>query len=193
VTGLVVPAVGPGSLRATAQPELTAPGLLIRPWRPDDAGDVAAVLAAFTDPEIQRWGMRLVADADHARAWMGGWAAGWRSGTDASWAVVRAGAVVGRVALRRLGLSAGVGEIAYWVLPDARGLGVASAAAGAVLAYAVDRVGLRRVELWHSVHNTASCAVSRRIGLPLEGTLRDGMLLVDGWHDMHLHARRAGA
>jgi len=191
VPRLVTPVVRPGSLRASAQPELTTGGLLLRPWRPDDAGDVAAVLLAFADPEIQRWGVRDIADAEQARAWMSGWAAGWEAETDACWAVARGSVVVGRVALRRIDLAGGVGEVTYWVLPAARGQGVASAAAAEAARWAFDDVGLHRVELWHSVHNEASCGVTRRLGFALEGTLRDGMLHVDGWHDMHLHARLA--
>ena len=189
VTPVVGPVVLPGSLRADPQPELTAAGALrLRPWRPDAPGDVEAVLAAFADPEIQRWGIRDVGDAAQARAWMSGWARGWDAETDACWAVVHDGVVVGRVALRRLDLAAGQAEITYWVLPDARGRGVASRAAAEVARWAFEAVGLHRIELWHSVHNEASCRVARRLGLPLEETVRDGMLHVDGWHDLHLHA-----
>ncbi|WP_407343509.1 GNAT family N-acetyltransferase [Pengzhenrongella phosphoraccumulans] len=189
MSAAVNPVVLPGSLRATAQPDLAVSRLLLRPWRPDDDGDVAAVLAAFADPEIQRWGMRDVSSPAQARAWMRRWATGWWDETDACWAVVTDGVVVGRAAMRRLDLAGGVGELTYWVLPDARGRGIASAAAGEVARWALEQVGLRRVELWHSVHNEASCAVARRIGFPLEKTLRDGVLLVDGWHDVHRHAR----
>lgn len=186
------PVVPPGSLRASAQPELTAAvGLLLRPWQPDDAGDVAAVLTAFADPEIQRWGMRNVADAGQARRWMRGWAAGWEAETDACWAVVHDGVVVGRAALRRLDLAGGSGQIAFWVLPVARGRGVASTSAAEVARWAFEKVGLRRVELWHAVDNEGSCGVARRLAFALEGTRRDGMLLVDGWHDMHRHGRAA--
>jgi RimJ/RimL family protein N-acetyltransferase len=188
----VAPLVPPGSLRASAQPELNSvDGLLLRPWQPDNDGDVTAVLAAFADAEIQHWGARVVVDADEARVWMGGWAAAWEAETDACWAIVRGDDVVGRVALRRIDLASGTGEVAYWVLPGARGQGVASAATEAVARWAFDRVHLHRVELCHSVHNEGSCSVARRTGFAWEGTLRDGMRHVDGWHDMHLHARLA--
>ena len=98
----VAPVVRRGSLRAIAQPALIAADLLLRPWRPDDDGDVAAVLAAFADPEIQRWGARDIRDADRARAWLRRWDTGWAAETDACWAVARDGVVIARVALRRL-------------------------------------------------------------------------------------------
>ena len=185
---LGAPIVLPGSL--PAQPQLTSPGgLVLRSWRPDAAGDVAAVLEAFADPEIQRWGVRNISTADQARVWMTRWTAAWRAETEACWAVLRDDVVVGRAALRRIDLRGGVGEVGYWVLPGARGHGVASAAAAEVARWAFEQVGLHRLELHHSVHNEASCGVARRIGFELEGTLRDGMLHVDGWHDVHLHAR----
>lgn len=185
----VGPTLASGSMRARPQPVLVASaGLSLRPWRPDDDGDVAAVLAAFADPEIQRWGLRHVADPDQARTWLAAWSRGWDAETDACWAVVHDGAVVGRAALRRLNLATGVGEVTYWLLPGSRGQGVASVAVTEVVRWGFEQLGLRRIELWHSVHNDASCAVARRLGFPLEGTLRDGMLHVDGWHDLHLHA-----
>jgi len=177
----------------TAQLELTSGDLVLRPWRPDAAGDVAAVLTAFADPEIQRWGVRDIATPEQARAWMRSWADSWEAETDVCWAVTRDGVVVGRVALRRVALAAGLGEVSYWVLPGARGRGIASIAAAEAARWAFEDVGLRRIELCHSVHNEASCAVARRLGFALEGTLRDGMLHVDGWHDMHLHAGFATA
>jgi len=189
---LVAPIVPPGSLATAPQPELTSPGgLLLRTWRPDDDGDVAAVLAAFADPEIQRWGVRDISTAEEASAWMRQWHAAWVAESDACWAVVRDGVVVARVALRRLNLTDGLGEVTYWVLPDARGQGVASAAAAELSRWAFDDLGLHRLELCHSVHNPGSCGVARTVGFALEGTLSDGMLHVDGWHDMHLHARLA--
>lgn len=57
-------------------------------------------------------------------------------------------------------------------------------------AWAFDR-GLHRVHLEHSVGNPASCRVAERAGFTLEGTQRSAALHLDGWHDMHLHARVA--
>ena len=87
---LGAPIVPPGPL--PAQPQLTSPGgLVLRSWRPDAAGDVAAVLEAFADPEIQRWGVRNISTADQARVWMTRWTTAWRAETDACWAVLRDG------------------------------------------------------------------------------------------------------
>lgn len=189
-----VPRLVPPVIASTDWPDVqpaltTGTGLLLRPWRMHDEADVAAVLAAYADPGIQRWGVRDIPDAQEAQTWIAGWAAGWEERTDACWAVEQDGETVGRIALRRLDAVGGTGEVAYWVVPSARGHGVASSASAEVTRWAFEELGLHRLELCHSVRNEASCAVARRIGFALEGTLRDGMLHADGWHDMHLHAR----
>jgi ribosomal-protein-alanine N-acetyltransferase len=141
-------------------------------------------------PQIQQWSARVIVDTDEARAWMASWASTWEAETDVCWAVERQGVVVGRVAVRDIDLFAGIGEVTYWVLPSARGGGIASGAAAEVTRWAFE-LGLHRLELFHSVHNEGSCGVARRAGFILEGTLRDGALHLDRWHDMHLHARLA--
>ncbi len=44
----------------------------------------------------------------------------------------------------------------------------------------------------HSTRNEASCKVALAAGFAPEGTLRESGKHVDGWYDMHLHARLAG-
>ncbi|WP_297548795.1 GNAT family protein [Amycolatopsis sp.] len=52
--------------------------------------------------------------------------------------------------------------------------------------------GLHRLDIQHSVANSASCRVAEKAGFTYEGTLRSSALHTDGWHDMHLHARVQG-
>lgn len=55
-------------------------------------------------------------------------------------------------------------EIGYWVHPDARGRGVATAALRTVTAYAVETLGVARTEACAAVGNAASRAVIERCG-----------------------------
>lgn len=96
------------------------------------------------------------------------------------------------MSLRSVNLDEGQGEVAYWVLPEARGRGVAPRALQAMSTWLFDHVGLHRLELAHSTRNTASCRVATKAGYLLEGTKRQQTLHGDGWHDMHLHARVQG-
>lgn len=181
---LVGPVVPAGHLRRLPQPTLTVEELTVRPWRLSDA---AAVVEAYRDPEIQRWHVRTMDDAE-ARAWVSGWADRWAAETAASWAVTEAGVLLGRTGFRAVDLSAGSAEAAYWTAPAARGREVAARALRAVSGWMLVTGGLHRLELNHSVANPASCRVAAKAGYAYEATRRRQALHSDGWHDMHLHA-----
>ena len=185
---LTEPLVAAGRLRAMPQPTLHHDGLVIRPWQGDDA---PVVLEAYQDPAIQRWHVRSMADLAEASAWIGSWPDRWQKETGADWAVVADAAVVGRVGIKRLDLWDGIAELAYWVLPAARGRHTAARAVGAVSLWAFDVLGLHRLELIHATDNHPSCLVAAKARFHPEGTMRRQGHHVDGWHDMHLHARLA--
>ncbi|MEU3645817.1 GNAT family N-acetyltransferase [Lentzea sp. NPDC034063] len=169
------------------QPDIDAGDrLILRPWRESDAD---AVLKAFNCTEIQRWHVRRMDTRDEARDWIAGWPVRWDDRTAASWAISRDDEPVGQTGLRNLSLHEASAALSYWVLPDARGAGIAARAAQALTDWAFETLGLHRVSLEHSTANTASCRVAGKLGFPAEGTLRGSGRHADGWHDMHLHAR----
>ncbi|WP_212735674.1 GNAT family N-acetyltransferase [Herbidospora galbida] len=184
----VIPEVVPaGSMRDRPQPSLTTGDLLLRPFR--ESGDEPIVMAAFADPDIRLWNLEHEADAARAANVIARWRARWTLETGASWVVERDGLAVGRVALRTVELELGLGEIAYWTLPEGRGRGGTTAAVSEVTRWAFDDLGLHRLELRHAIANPASCRVAERAGFVLEGILHSSLLHANGWHDMHLHAR----
>jgi RimJ/RimL family protein N-acetyltransferase len=184
---LVDPALPAGSLRTLGQPRLDVDGLTLRPWRPDD---LPVVRAAFDCPVIQRWHVRRMADDKEARAWIASWALRWTAETDASWAVVDGDdQALGQVGLRTLSLFEASAEVSYWVLPDARGAGIAVRATKAMTLWAFETLRLNRLFLQHSTANQPSCRVAHKAGFAVEGTLRRSMRHADGWHDLHVHAR----
>lgn len=170
----------------TEQPCLTHEDLLLRPWQDDDA---PVLLAVYADPAVRRWHTQTMDEAE-ARDYAALRAARWRDGLGAGWAVVRGEVVVGRVTLVRLVLDEGQAEVTYWTVPAARGTGVAPRAVEAVARWAFG-YGFHRLELEHSTQNPASCRVAGKTGFTLEGTRRRAVQHLDGWHDMHLHARLA--
>ncbi|MEV6104095.1 GNAT family N-acetyltransferase [Streptomyces sp. NPDC051940] len=189
---LNAPVIPAGSLAGHDQPTLpAADGLLLRPWRPEDA---PVLVAAFSDPAIQHWHARRVDSADEAREMIDGFHRAWAGEERADWALTDAsGTVLGRAALAGgmgMNLAEGLAEVAYWILPGARGTGAAGRAVAALSSWAFG-TGFHRLELAHSVHNSASCRVAEKSGFALEGTLRSALRHHDGWHDMHLHARVA--
>lgn len=197
----VDPVLAADALSRHRQPELSGTNLLLRPWVEDDA---PAIRAAFDVPDIQRWHLRRMEDLTEAREWAAAWSRRWAAGSDASWAITLTGGpthgpasrppqdvAVGYVALRTIFLAEGSAEVSYWVMPQARGQGVAARAVGVLARWAFTDLGLHRLSLMHSVANPRSCAASLRAGFAAEGVLRAHLRHADGWHDMHLHGRLA--
>ncbi|MCQ2001288.1 GNAT family N-acetyltransferase [Arthrobacter zhaoxinii] len=175
-----------GTLNREEQPILDADGLFLRPWA---AADAAVVLKAYSEPGISRYNRRSMSTEDEAVEWTRRWGVRWQEETGANWAVCAGdGRVVGRAALSRINLYEGDGELGYWMLSAERGKSVAPRAVQALKSWAFGTVGLKRLQLSHSVRNEASCRVARKTGFDLEGTKRSALRHADGWHDMHLHA-----
>lgn len=184
------------------QPEIAAGDLLLRPWRGSDA---AELVRAWSDPEIRRWTRygATLPDRENVGQWVEWNDQQWQYGLRAGFAVCPAdgNGLVGSVMLRDFGRSplpgrpADTAETGYWIAPAWRGRGAARAALAALSAWAFDPLergglGLRRIELRHSVRNEASCRVARKTGYGYEGTMRQSYRYADGdWHDEHLHAR----
>ena len=100
-------------------------------------------------------------------------------------------AVVGRVSLAHIDTVDGVAEVGYWLLPEHRGHGIATAAVGAVEEHAFDSLGLARLVIRHEPENQRSCLLAQRRGYLEEGTQR-GAFARDGLRrDLHVHARLA--
>ncbi|MES4891889.1 GNAT family N-acetyltransferase [Streptomyces sp. NPDC096012] len=188
------PAVVPaGRLADGDQPVLPLPGgLELRPWHLSDA-DADALHTAGRDPAISKWNLFRVDSRDQARTRIERLHERRRTETGAIWAIAPLGdAAVGLAGLNDVDLARGTAEVVYWVLPEARGGGVAVQAARRLSDWALADLGLHRLSLYHAVANPASCRVAEKAGYTFEGTLRSAELHTDGWHDLHLHALVAG-
>jgi RimJ/RimL family protein N-acetyltransferase len=177
-----------GTLKGREQPVLAVDmGLALRPWSRDD---IPALVAAYSDPEIQRWNL-FSCDSAEAEQMIERWRDRWTAETGADWAITQRSddLAIGRVWLRFIDLHDGEAEVAYWVAPQARGRGAASSAVSALSSWLFDDLGLHRLQLGHSVHSQYSCRVATNSGLKLEGTRKSALLHADGWHDMHWHAK----
>lgn len=182
------PTIARGALAGSPQPVLpTGRNLLLRPWDPADA---PVFLGAYQDREIRRWHTRRPSSRAHVLEWFDAYREDWAAERGGHWAVAREdGEVLGRIALRGCDFDDGNAGIAYWVLPAARGAGVATRAVLALTDWAMAQIGFRRLDLEHSTRNDASCRVAAKSGYLLEGTKRSAAVHDDGRHDMHLHAR----
>ncbi|MEU3056066.1 GNAT family N-acetyltransferase [Streptomyces griseus] len=186
------PTLASGCLAGAPQPVLPVAGggVVLRPW---ERADARAFLSAYEDVETRRWHTHRPSTAAQVEEWFERYRQDWEREKGCHWAVARdSGEVLGRMALRGVDFEDGVANAAYWVLPAARGAGIAARALAAVSAWALDDIGFHRLELDHSTRNDASCRVATRAGYVLEGTKRSAAVHDDGRHDMHLHARVRG-
>lgn len=189
---LVDPVVDPARL-AGPQPEIRRHGLILRRWT---SRDCPPLVAAFRDEAIRKWNLRSLDTPEEAAALVSAWKQGWKRHVSASWAVVAAPEphkVLGQVGFRSLYPDDGMAEVSYWVLPCHRRQGIATRAADVLAEWALEELGLVRLELVHSVRNPESCGVAKAAGFEFEGIKRRLQRHTDGWHDMCLHSRIAGA
>ncbi len=66
----------------------------------------------------------------------------------------------------------GVAGLGYWLIPSARGRGLATRAARLVLSWALNLAGIVRVEAWVEPDNLASQRVLTAAAFEQEGVLR---------------------
>ncbi|MET9391461.1 GNAT family protein [Streptomyces sp. NPDC006624] len=184
--------------RTGSHPELHGHGLSLRPWDASSADDVDSWLRGMSDPEFRRWNtpLRPVTDRADARESLRARAQSATEGTSVSFRIADAGSgtVLGHIGVNEIRYHLKAARVGYWVLPEARGQGVATRALLLTARWALTGLGLHRLELDHAVGHEASCRIAERCGLRYEGTLR-GATFQEGRHDAfrdaHLHARLA--
>jgi RimJ/RimL family protein N-acetyltransferase len=168
--------------RLPAPPTLTDGVVVLRPFRPEDAVDVAR---ACDDPVSARWLSALPSPytLQHGREYVELTApGGWADGKEAGFAVTDAttGELLGDCGLKLERRYLGVGEVGYWTAPWARGRGVAGRAAELVAWWGLEELGLNRVELVADVDNAASVRAAEKAGFAYEGVARAARPRRDG-------------
>ena len=144
----------------------------LRPWRAEDA---PAVFTACQDAELQRWTEVPVPYLpEHAEQFVGPVAGQTWAGGGAPFAVEADGRLVGAIDL--FGVRDGVGTIGYWTVAGQRGRGLTGEALRVLSGWALDDLGVRRVELIADPANTGSCRTAESAGFRAEGVLRSRYL-----------------
>jgi RimJ/RimL family protein N-acetyltransferase len=135
---------------------------VLRPWRLEDA---PALVAAWADPEVQRWtGVPEQRDLAAAERWIAGDAQRRRRWLSLDLVVERGGVVAGEVGLSSIERQTGTAEIGWWTAPAHRRRGVASTAVELVARWAETELGLD-LHARCDPANPASAAVARRAGV----------------------------
>jgi [ribosomal protein S5]-alanine N-acetyltransferase len=152
------------------EPALSEGGLVLRAW---DEQDVLIVLAAGLDELISRYRYSLPGTADAARTWIAATRAQRLAGERLELAITERGTPVGSVAL--VEIADGNAMVRYWLLPEARGRGLATGAVRLLADWAFSTLGLGRLAAFVEFENRASGAVLERCGFVEEGRLRRHM------------------
>jgi RimJ/RimL family protein N-acetyltransferase len=135
--------------------------------------DVDGLLPAFTDPETRDAGNLPAFGREELVASLRELPALAESGRLLPLAAVNAqtGEVIGAGMLHHLDAERRIVEIGYWVLPQARGRGIATTIARRLAEHAFS-LGVDRVAAYVNVDNSASERVLERAGFTREGVVR---------------------
>lgn len=154
-------------------PPLAGGGVLLRPWA---TADVPGIVAAFSDPVMQRFSWRTAAYTEtDARDYLAEQEEARSRGEGLSFALADPrdrDVLLGNVALQEVRLDQGCAAVGYWLVPAARGRGLATAAVRLLARWAFAELGLARLELTCSPDNETSQQVADRCGFSREGVLR---------------------
>ncbi|MER5641980.1 GNAT family protein [Kitasatospora sp. NPDC002227] len=164
-----------------------APDAELRPLEPWQAPEFLAHMdraRATVDPWIP-WASRST-DLDSARATLQGYADRQATDTGRIYGIWLEGTLVGGVMFVRFDAQAGQCEIGVWTEPAGEGRGLVSAAVRRLIDYAFRERGIHRIEWWNTTHNLRSRAVAQRMGMHLDGVLREYYLHNGVRHDEEL-------
>ncbi|MBL1216787.1 MAG: N-acetyltransferase [Planctomycetes bacterium] len=172
----------PNASTAIEPPTLTTARLLLRPYRTEDAADVAR-LAGHEKVAASTENIPYPYSVEAAIEWIDSQAEKNRSGSgvnlrvglrDTGEQVGGIGLVVQRAHLRA--------ELGYWISVPHWGNGYATEASVAMLEYGFNTLNLNRIFAMYFAHNAASGRVMQKLGMTHEGcmrrhTLKDGRFL----------------
>ncbi len=169
-------------------PTLHTDRLILRPFVPGDAGQVAELA-----------GDRLIADTTlniphpyeepMAVEWISGHADGFRAGANAVFAISRSesSGPIGAIGLT-VDERFSKAELGYWIGRPYWNNGFATEAAHRLVDYGFAELKLNRIAAQHLVRNPASGRVMQKIGMRHEGTLRQGTVKWGIFEDLEIYA-----
>ncbi|MFD0685501.1 GNAT family N-acetyltransferase [Actinomadura fibrosa] len=150
----------------------------LRPLEPWQAAEFAAH-ADRVRSDIARYipWAGFVVDEPSARGFLQTYADRAAADTGRLYGIWVDGVLEGGTVFRVFDPAMGVCEIGVWLSSAARGRGLVTTAARHMAAWAFGPRGMHRVEWRCDPRNAPSVAVAKRLGMTLEGTLRESFLL----------------
>lgn len=136
--------------------------------RPPADGDLAAIDLGLHDPDVVRWFGQPVSSAADVLALN---RSRWADGSPTFSICEQDLACVGHVWMNRSTSDLTTGSIGYWLLPGARGRGLATRAVRLISDWAIEGLGIWRLRLYTEPDNEPSQRVAERSGFERIGTI----------------------
>jgi ribosomal-protein-alanine N-acetyltransferase len=158
-------------------PELQTDRLILRRMRLSDARDMYDYASR---PEVTRyllWSPHP--DIYHTEDYLRYIATRYATGSFYDWAVIlkKSDRMIGTCGFTTIDCPHDAAEIGYVLNPDHHGMGIATEAVEAVLAFGFEKLLLHRIEARFMEGNVASLRVMEKVGMHFEGYRRESMLV----------------
>lgn len=160
--------------------------LLLRPWRPGDAADLC--LLYQSSPDLGTQFNQALPDQNSAERFIQT-SLTFDPDVACNFAIELNGMAVGNVGISNINRRHLSAWVYYWLSSDARGQGLATRAAATLSSWAMEDLGIFRLELGHRINNPASCKVALGSGFLAEGVERSKLQYGDERYDVETHAR----
>ena len=166
---------------------------VLRPWRMEDADDLAAILNDREILDNLQDGLPFPYTRKDAEAFITS-LLGADPGSAYAFAVTAEGRAVGSIsAVRRENIHFRTAELGFYIARPFWGRGLASDAASQLCAHIFQRTDILRIFAECFAENAASCRVLEKAGFQPEGVLRSSAVKLGRVRDTKLYARvRAG-
>jgi len=149
----------------------TAEMRALEPWN-------AAEFAAYIERNREHLGPWLpwatsLTDVDGTRAWLQRYADSQASDGGRIYGIWAGGELVGGTLFRTFEPRFGTAEIGVWISPEAGGRGLITRAARRMIEWVFSERGMHRVEWRCFTDNERSIAAAKRLGMTLDGVMRE--------------------
>jgi ribosomal-protein-serine acetyltransferase len=166
-----------------------APGAELRALEPSYAEQFATFIGrhrAHLEPWLP-WAAALT-DVDKTRQWLQRYADDTARDSGRIYGIWLDGELAGGVLFRTFDTRFATAEIGVWLAPFAEGRGLVTAAARRMIEWAVGERAINRVE-WRTVpSNARSIACAERLGMTLDGVLREAFPYRGVAHDVLVYS-----
>ena len=171
-----------------AKPDLHDGDLYLRPLEKRHVEPMAAL--AEDDDVLRHTFVRAPFTSDDAVAWVARYVEGWGDGARAGFAIEdESRSFLGFCALVSIDGARKEAEIGYITTREARGRGIGTRMLRLITCWALEELGLERVELRIDVENPASARMAEKAGFQHEGTLRNVYFKDDRRIDLMIYSR----